>query len=462
MPPSWSTIIQDPYTRDVVQENMLTRAIHDPLAPKQLFRAEAKFDLWEANVGDSMVFTVGGTMPKRGRARRPGVDPTPDVQAFEQYVATIQRYDGSVDVHHPSAVRAIVDLVLQKAAILGLQAGMTMDSAVRNRLFGVGLSGNTFADGAGSTSTSLLVPCVYGFHEARAAGQARFSAVSPSNPLAITIGASTAAVVVGCAPTFNSPEGIYGPGVLTLQAAATWSDLARVVAVDGSPIVRAGGGSTMEALTSSDKLTLSMVRQGVAYLRSNNVPTHPDGYYHVHLDPESEQQIQNDSDWKTAYTAGWETMEFRELVIGVAASCIFYRNTQCPTAATVQDETGDGFDIDDAFPGGTAYLQNSSGVNVHRAIITGGEALVEKFSDPDLLFENEVQGGKVGWFDVSMSGVQIITDRVKFVWRPPMNRTMDESSMSWLFDGDWACRTDSLTGGAARYKRVVVLEHAGL
>ena len=458
----WSTIAQDAYTRAVVQENILTRAIHDPLMPKLLFRADCPFDLWPANVGDSMVFTVQGLLPKRGRRRQPGVDPTPDIQGFEQYTATIGRYDGTEDVHHPSAIRAIVDLVLQKAAILGAQAGHTMDAQVRNRFYAVGMSGNTYATAAGVASTSVLVPCCYGFHEARQAGDVRFTAPSSLNPLAITLGASTAASVIGCTPDNSEPEGIYGPGTLTLAVAKTWSLNDRVLASDATPVYRAGGNSTMHGITTSDKLTLAVIRQAVAEMRNNNVPTHDDGYFHCHLDADSEQQLQNDADWKNAHVAAYDAAEFKELFIGIAAGCIFYRNSQCPTLQSVQDLTATGFDIDDAFPGGVTVLANATSVNIHRVLITGKEALVEKFSDPDLLYENDVQGGKVGYFDISMSGVQVLTDRLKFIWRPPQNRTMDISSMTWLFDGDWAARTDSLVGSAARYKRARVVEHAGL
>jgi hypothetical protein len=458
---AWSTITQDAYTRAIVQEGFLSRAIHDPLFPKLLFRADSKFEYWEANIGDSMIFTGAGLMPKRGRRRQPRVDASPDVNAFEQWQATIGRYTSPIEINHPNTVRAIVDLALQKGAILGAQAGQTLDAQVRNRLYAVGMSGNSYALLAGTSSTSLRVPCVYGFHEARQSGAVRYTAPSNSNPLPITIGASTAASVTGCSPDSTDPEGIYGPGTLTLAVAKTWAQYAKVFAVDGSPIFRAGGNATMQGLADSDKLTLALIRQAVADMRQNSVPTHEDGYYHVHLDADSEQQLQNDSDWKSLYTASHDSAEYRELVIGVALGCVFYRNTQAPTAASVQDLTGTGFDPDDAFPGGTVLLQNASLVNIHRPVITGADVLLEKFSDPDLLYEHDVQGGKLGSFDVSLSGIQVITDRIKFVWRPPLNNTMDLSTMSWLIDCDWAARTDSLTGSAARYKRARVLEHAG-
>ena len=266
---------------------------------------------------------------------------------------------------------------------------------------------------------------------------------------------------MGFAQDNPEPEGIYGPGTLTLDAVATFSLNDRVLAAAGSPIFRAGGGSTIHALTASDKITLSLIRQAVAELRANNVPTHDDGFYHVHLDPTSESQLYDDSEWRNIHTAAYDSMAYRDLVIGVKLGCVFYRNNECPRTGTVQAVGAAGFDIDDAFPGGPAVLTNATGIPVHRALVTGKESCYEKFSDPDLLVSEAGITGKTGWFDINLNNISVITDRVKFIWRAPLNKTQDESSMTWLLDADWAIRTDSLTGTAARYKRTRTIEHAG-
>ncbi len=456
----WSTIIQDEITRAVVQEEILTRAIHDPLFPRLLFRADCPFELWPANIGDSQVFTGAGLMRKRGRRRQPLNDPTPDRNGFEQWTATLGRYDGTVDVHHPSSLRGIVDLALQKAATLGTQAGQTLDSLVRNRMFAAAMSGHTFATALGTASVSVPVACCYGFHEARQSTAVRYTTVSSNNPLSVKIG-GTSRNVIACTPDFSEPEGIYGPGVLTLSVAHTWADNAAVVATDASPIRRSGGGATMHALTPADKLSLSLIRQTVAEMRDNNVPAHDDGYYHVHLDATSEAQLYDDAEWRNIHTAAYDSMAYKELVIGVKLGCVFFRNTECPRIGTVQESDAGGFDIDDAFPGGPAMLTNDAGVEIHRVLVTGKEGIYEKFSDPDLLVSEAGINGKTGWFDISLNNIAVVTDRVKFIWRAPLNLTQDISSMTWLFDGDWAIRTDSLTGTTARYKRFRCIEHAG-
>lgn len=457
----WSTIVQDETTRAVVQEGILTRAIHDPLFPRLLYRADVPFENWPANIGDSQIFTGSGLMKKRGRRRQPGIDPQSETYGFEQWAATIGRYDGSTDIHHPTDVRSIVRLALQKAAILGASSGMTLDAQVRNRLYAAGLSGNTYATTTqGVANVSLPVACLFGFHEARKNGTVKYTAPSANNPLAITIG-STAAVVVGFAQDNPEPEGIFGSGTLTLQVAKTWTINDPVKSSDASPIVRAGGGASMHSLDASNKLTLSLVRQVVAEMEQNNVPRHEDGYYHCHLSPASEAQLYDDAEWRNIHTAAYDAMSYKELIIGVKFGVIFFRNTQSPQAGTVQDTgVGTGFDIDDAFPGGPAVLTNKDSVAVHRLLITGREACYEKFSDPDLLVSEVGVTGKVGWFDISLNNIQVVTDRIKFIWRAPLNKTQDISDMTWLFDGDWAIRTDSLTGSTARYKRTRVIEHA--
>jgi len=52
-----------------------------------------------------------------------------------------------------------------------------------------------------------------------------------------------------------------------------------------------------------------------------------------------------------------------------------------------------------------------------------------------------------------------MTDRVQLLIRSPLNRLQDLVSTSWKFIGDWPVRTDVTTGDAARYKRVVAIEH---
>ncbi len=56
----FSTILQTPQIRAIVQENILERAFHDALFPRLLFRGEATVQNYPLNVGDSMVFTGAG------------------------------------------------------------------------------------------------------------------------------------------------------------------------------------------------------------------------------------------------------------------------------------------------------------------------------------------------------------------------------------------------------------------
>lgn len=463
--PDFSTIVQTPEIRALVQENILERAFHDALFPRLLFRGEATPQIWPANVGDTMVFTGTGLIKPKQRPLPPGTDPTPSTYQSEQWSAQLQQYADTIDTHMPTSITAIANLFLRNAQQLGLSAGQSLNRLPRNRLYNAGLSGHTVVDGTQGSSVNVRVKRLNGFTRARrpdlAAGSpVRYDSVSTANPLAIVI-VATPASVVGFTPDTAGDE--IGPGVLTLAAVSGGvTDRDPVLAGDRTSLVRVGGGDSVDAIGSTDLLTLATIRTAVSRLRTSNVPEHPDGRFHAHLDPTSESQIFGDAEWQRLLTSLPDYYMYKQFAIGELLGCVFFRNTEAPIPETVEGGLTATFDLDDPFAGemtDDGAAPSGSNVTIHRPLIVGQGLLYEYYQDLNQLITEAGVTGKVGEPRITNNGIEVYTDRIQLIIRAPLNRLQDLVGTSWKFIGDWPVRTDVTTGDAARYKRCVVIEH---
>lgn len=462
--PDFSTFLNTPEVRSIVQENYLERAFHDALFPNLIFRAEAVPKPWPAEVGDTYIASAPGLIAADGRALAPGVDPQPLSYGYEQWEAQLQRYAGTIDTHMPTAVMAVVDLLMRNAHQLGLQAAQTLNRKVRNRLFNAAESGNTVADGTGSSSTSLRVKRLQGFTRARnpnsaAGSRVRHNPVSATNPLTVTVNGS-ANTVTGFVPDNTGDE--VGPGVLTLGSAASWSDRDSVLAYDRSEVTWVGGGDSVDDIANSDQPRLQDIRTVVSKLRRNNVPSHPDGKLHAHLGPLSESAMLADTEIQRMLTGRPEHYMYSDMVIGMMLGCIFVPNNECPTRYTVNTTNSDGvsFALSDDFAPELFSTGATTGTELHRILFTAFGGIEEYFRDPSIYITEAGMIGKMGEAQVVNNGVEVLSERIKLIFRAPLNRTQDQVATTWLFEGDWPQRTDAATGTPARYKRQAVLVHA--
>ena len=150
----------------------------------------------------------------------------------------------------------------------------------------------------------------------------------------------------------------------------------------------------------------------------------------------------------------------REYTIGQLLNTIFFSDAETPQTNTVNWTTPTTYSDADPFAGELTESNSDTGTPVHRPIFLGAGAIKEYFQDLNQLISEAGIQGKVGEGRISNNGVEIMTDRIQFLLRPPQNRTQDMVAVTYQFYGDWTCRTDSATGDKARYKRVVVVEHS--
>lgn len=464
----FSVIIQQPEIRAIVQDNLLERAFHDALLPRLLFRGEASPVAWPAGVGDSMIFSAPGLIPVDARPLTPGKDPEPLTYAVEQWQAQLNQYAGTIDTNMPTSMVAIANLFLRNAHQVGMQGAQTLNRAVRDRMYNAAVSGWTVADGAQVAVTTLRVKRLNGFTRARnpgvsGASQVRFDLVSSTNPLAITVydNAGPAAVsrnVIGYTPDTAGDE--VGPGTITLSAAVTVSDRAYVYAGDATTITRVGGGFSVDSISSADIPTLSDIRTAVANFWQQNVPEHPDGRFHAHLDPISQSLIFKDQEFQRLLTALPDYYMYRQFALGELLNTVFFRNSECPVPETVVGGLTATYDQRDPFAGELYSNGNpSTGVKIHRILFSAQGGIMEYYSDLEALLTEAGIAGKLADPRITNNGIEVFSERIQLVLRQPMNRLQDMVATSWKFIGDWPCRTDAATGSPARYKRFAVIEH---
>lgn len=463
----FSTILQDPTIRGLVQENLLERTFHDALFPRLLFRGEAAPVLWPANVGDQMVFTGAGLLPPSMKPLNPGVDPTPQTFSAEQWTAILNQYGSTIDTHMPTSIAAIANLFLRNAQQLGLAAAQSLNRLVRNRLFNAAESGWTVTDGAQVGVTTLRVKRLAGFTRARrpdlpAGSPVKFDLVSSNNPLTIVIRDTAPSdqtrTVTGFSP--DTPGDELGPGTLTINSAVTVADRAYVYASNRTYIVRVGGGFKIDDVGSSDLLRLSDVRQAVARFWNMNVPEHKDGYFHCHLDPTSQAQIFADSEFQRLLTSLPDYYMYKQFALGVLLNTVFFRNSENPQPETVVGGDTATYDQNDNF---APELFNNgvaaTGVRVHRALFCGQGFIHEYHQDLSALITEAGLNGRVGEPRITNNGIEVFSERIQLILRAPLNRMQDVVAASWKFIGDWPVRTDVTTGDAAAFKRVVTVMH---
>ena len=448
---------------NLIQDGTLERVFHDSLFPRLLFRGEAVPEIWQANLGERQIFTRAGLMDPAIEPLQPGSDPLPTGYETEQWEASASQYGSTQDTHMPTSYVALAPTFLRNTQNLALQAGQTMNRLVRNRMYQSYLAGEAMVLATAAIGVQQVqISSLSGFTQNLQNGKP--DSVNPANPLPVSFSsAEPDNAVTGFAP--SDPTKPFGAGVISLQSALTAGLAVRagVFAVTRSRRLRVGGGATVDALTTANILTLNDAIAGVTRLRAQSVPPHADGYYHVHLTPEGEQQIFADNHWQRLHQSLPDSAAYRDLAIGMAVGCIFYRNTENPSAGTVQKNSLV------ANPGGAggatlapeigAELTNASGVQIRRALVTGGGVIYEKYLDESRYITEGGVTGKIGQFSVVNGGVAVMTQRIRYILRSPLDRLQQVVSQSWSWSGDFPVPSDALSGDSARYKRAVVLEH---
>ncbi len=404
--------------REIMQNGILDRTFQDALIPEFLFPAIATPRPWQANMGDTVTFTRTGLLTPQ-ETPITGSDPTVDTYSIEQYSMTMDQYGNALDTNMLQSAMTLASKFLEDMQKLAINAGQSLNRIARRKLYNAYAGGRTWATGAGTAVTALIVNSVNGFDTVLVNGKP--TAVSSTTPLAVLVGVQ-ARNVTGANATTNT---------LTLDANATWVANDAVVAASAPATLRPAAKATAANLASTDVATFALFRAAVARLRNMNVPT-VNGNYVAHIDPTTEQELFSDPEFQALARGRFDSSTFANLSLGVFGGIDWVRNNETPTVT----------------PGA---------VQVHRPIVMGGDALViGPFQDMDSLL-NQVQSADARG-DIAMIGPP--NAQVARIIREPLDRLQQVIGTAWSWIGDFAVPSDATVGDASRYKRAVVVEHA--
>ncbi|WP_326828683.1 hypothetical protein OIE13_22345 [Streptosporangium sp. NBC_01810] len=410
--------------RAMLQNGILDRVFLDALKPEFIFPAIADSEPWTSGMGDTKTFTRKGLLAPATTAIT-GSDTSAATYGIEQWSVTMDQYGQAVDTNMLYSAMALQSKYIADVQTLGINAGQSINQIARNKLYAAYAGGRTWCRTAATTDTSMQVQSTNGFTHVLVNGVP--TPVSASNPLTVSI--------EGVANTVTGVD----TSTRTLTLGTTRVDVQGdyVVAANAPFSVRGGtGNDSAFDLGTGDKATFALFRAAVTRLRKMNVPT-LGGYYVAHIDPDTESQLFDDSEFKAALQGRVDSPIYTDLSIGRFGGIDWVRNNECPTVASGTDGTS---------------------VEVHRPIVLGGGALI---AAP---FEN--MGNMLGG-----TGVEDVPDitmvspvpgvDVALIVRPPTDRLQQTLSTSWSWVGDYGVPSDSLANNdAALFKRGVVIEHS--
>lgn len=454
-----------PAVLSLVQEGLLERAFHDGLFPALLYRSEAQEEEWEANTGTEIFMSRPGPLAPIVTPLAPGIDPSPQTVAYEQWSASLARFAGTIDTHIPTSAVANANLFLRNINQLGLQAGQSLNRIPRNALFQKYLSGQTVLTvTTAAGDTAIRVASVNGFTDVVTKGvNVRPALVSTSTPLSITIdpaGTPIVRNVIGF--ELDDPTDPNGPGTLFLSAAVGAIVAARVpvLSVARPRVLRSGGGFSVDALAAGDIFTLQDAINATNLLRKANVPPHPDGFYHAHINTDANSQVFQDLAFQRLNTSLPDHTYYQEAFIGTIAGIAFFLNTESPDTTNVGALTNTGTNARYGQDIGGEVV-NDANVGVGRVLVTGRGALYEKWLNENTNYVTEAGiTGKVGEFQIVNAGVAVETERVRLILRAPLNRLQDKVAATWSISTSFPVPSDVTAGGPERYKRAIIIEHA--
>lgn len=414
--------------RAMMQDGLLDRVFLESLLPELLFPQVADVEPWQGGLGDTRIMTRNGLM-EPDPTPITGSDPTTGSYDIEQWTVTMDQYGKAIDTNMLQSRMTLASKYLNDVSRLGIHAGQTLNRLARNKLYAGYAGGRTYCRTAGTSDTSITVASTDGFTHVLVNGVP--TAVSASNPLDVTID--------GVANTVTGVN--TSTGVLTLGTARVDVVGDAVISAQAPYSVRAGtSNDTAFDMSAGDLITFSNFRAAVARLRRMNVPAAEGGNYIAHIDPVTESQLFEDTEFQALYRGRAESETYRNLSIGTFGGLVWVRNNEVP-ALTSAD---------------TGYEDLTA--TVHRPIVLGAGALVAApFEDQaGLLRETGVDDVP----EISTINVAPGAEVVRIV-RPPQDRLQQVVSTSWAWTGDYGVPSDSLANGdLAMFKRAVVLEHS--
>lgn len=449
---------------NAIQSNFLEREFMDSLLNVLVYREVADKEVFPNRIGDTITKTRMGLMIPNTTPLNPNSNTnldnglSPQQYSDEQYVLAVYQYPQlAPDINLIDDETTIASFAMRNAHNLGVAQATAIDRVARANLFNAYMGGNT-AISVAASSVTQSVDDTRGFQTVVVNGSV--VAVSPTNPLAITIngvantvtGFANDATNVSTAMLTGGTSGTLTLGT-TVNSTAGWAVLSNFAPL----IIRPNGRTTTSAIQSTDLLNMTTILAAVQQLRNNAVPP-VRGAYNLYLNPTSMNELYQDSEFQilnrgvSVRDPVYENAWVYEMFLGVR----FIMTTE----TYVQ-------------PAGLVNQSYTVAQQIQRPIMCGAGALVEGMFTRGLdaiLNTNRMIGiGDMPNFPtvINVLGEQFTKQGFYMYMRPPLDRLAQIISQSSNYIGGFTVPTDVTTNpniiptsSNAYYKRAVVIETA--
>jgi hypothetical protein len=414
------------------QQGLVERAIQAPLSPMLLWSLLTQQEQFPLSIGETLHKTRDGLITPSARSTvtiLPGNDPPTVSRSRERYSLTMEEQGSSMTHYLPNGSLAAVNSFLVDVDRLVTHGAMTLNRIRRDVFLAAYGGGNSFATAAGSAATALVVQDATGFDTVMVNGEA--VPVSATNVGTL--------LLAGTSRTYTAVN--LGTNTITLSSAQTWAQYDSVVRSDATPVFRQASRATDRLIVAGDVATLATFRSASMWMRGQNVPGvdgSPTGDYVCFINSDIEDQLMQDSEFRTAVNGAGLQPAIANGMLGRYAGVQFYRVPKSESAIIAA---------------GGAYQ-----ANIHRSVMFGGGgAVIEGYINPADLITSA--GPLVNHTHMR----QPLANGMQMVVRAPQDALGKTVLMSWNSALGWSVPSDinNGTGNAARFKRGVVIHTAG-
>lgn len=416
----------------IFQNGLVERALMQPLAPMQLWDLLIERKQFPLGIGETLIMTRDGLITPSSRAVvtiLPGNNPPTVSRSREAFSLTVEKQGSSMEHYLPNASLAAVNTFLEDLGKLAFHCAHSINRIRRDVFLAAYGGGNSFATAAGSAVTALVVADATGFETVMVNGAP--ATVSATNPGTL--------LLAGTSRTYTGVN--LGTNTITLSSAQTWAQYDSVVRSDATPVFRQTSRATDRLIVPGDVATLATFRSAALWMRGQNVPGingSPDGDYVAMINTDVEDQLMQDSEWRSAVNGAGLAPALANGMLGRYAGIQFYRVAKSESAIT---------------PLAGAYQ-----ANIHRSVVVGGGgSVIEGYLEPGQLVS---AGGAVA---TAAHFRQPIGPGLQIVSRAPQDPLGELVLNSWGGYLGWTVPSDiyNATGNAARFKRGVAIHTAG-
>jgi N4-gp56 family major capsid protein len=469
------TILATPFAElaPVIQDGVVSQAIKNSLQQNLVFGSEfMEKEAWTMNVGQTITVARDAPMAPTDEPKNPNVAPTYKPPKYEETLASVAPYGDAIKLDMLQSAATIKGYAVNRLNTLGRNAANSMNAIRRKALYSGYLGGHAVALATEGASSSLLVSTINGFQK-QINSDGKWLNVSSDNPKPIMIGAGTYALVIGVAAL--SALFPAGRGTLTLSANAAWTINDPVVAMDAPYRIYQGGGTTVDAISSTDILTLDSLRQALALHDENGIPPHEDGTYWVHMGPRVKPQLWADPEFQNVIKGGVATTQFGNYELTRAMGCTFISNQQVPTRSNASALQNSRISTTSAKLSKSIYgeIVNRNGIELGHTLVTGGGLGKTWYMPQGQLASaagnmnaTEYYGMKVSADNMSM----MVDEMVRFLILAPNDDNRQNVPANWqfigsfmlwndLFGGTYSPNADAEQTRNPYYKRAVPITH---